>query len=1053
MSIQFPEKAFARVTILLINLCAFFYIVSNDTLFRVFLISSLITVFIIILRLIIKNGLNSLKNVSLPALSDAIKLSKTYLKMNRRFILVATLGLILAIGAISQTLFYGRSVQVQLMDEVLENPEYSYQPPMKISMNGYTYWEGEYADQKSAIIYPYNLNEFLGIQADVNQAILDTESDIIGDHTFACQLDILARSQSSTINESYIRYLYNYVLVGIPQEQFSSLELPIKRGTLPNLTHPVILVKSTYSNEYYYDYDSEEERMMAEIERDLEIALYSESFSLNSSYANNISISGIAKLDTKDISDKVSQKLGGIFYGGFGEKVLLCSLENLINIGNYFNQFIDDDPDDPDDPGGSYPPFFYIRFLSSIFFDTSKLDAFNVGKFTSQLKIIENKLIQSLIEYEGVYIASNIKEQLDEASGQLFFIKSMFLIMSIPALGISLFLVIFSFGLIGPRKENLVRIMKTRGMSSAQVLTILTMETLLSTVFALLIGIIAGYFLAFIILQTSSFMTFNEDVKTVYLILTDLKLIAIASVVLSFDFNLYNTMNLSKVNILTDSDPSETKEPKWQRYYIDILFIVIGLIGWFSSSYLATLGGAENGFIIILFLIAPVAPFAVSIGGILLVSRIFPYLIEFFSSLLWYTTGGLLAYASKALIRRKHTASRVMGLIAISLVFITVSAVMSSTIENNEDDRKLYEAGADMAIYEINISNQTLLNRLNNFTEITWTPLVKIWGYDNIASRRYEMIAINSSTYADVAYWRDDFSEKPLEELMNYCKNDSILINKKDMNLIDFEIGEKITLSREMYNDTTGTSEFLQTTVTIGETFDYWPNFLTSIEYEDLDSTQLNIVLDLQFYFDNNVSINGLSYSYYDALEEDSIVYLKIKEGVNRTLLKEQLMNTFNDTNIYIIDPFADRGYSFGADVIRRTVYSVLNANMIVAMTAAILSLSFFAFMVLAERGRELGLYKALGMVRKQLFLVFVTETLVILFMGLLIGNLLGQIVAQMFLALFAIGSPIPPLLTYIPFMQLFIINSILLVGALLAAAIPALIISHLETGKILRRE
>ena len=57
------------------------------------------------------------------------------------------------------------------------------------------------------------------------------------------------------------------------------------------------------------------------------------------------------------------------------------------------------------------------------------------------------------------------------------------------------------------------------------------------------------------------------------------------------------------------------------------------------------------------------------------------------------------------------------------------------------------------------------------------------------------------------------------------------------------------------------------------------------------------------------------------------------------------------------------------------------------------------------------------------------------------------------FLAYFAVNTPIPPLITYIPFKQLLVINSVLLGGALLAAAIPALIVSRLETGKILRRE
>ncbi len=208
-------------------------------------------------------------------------------------------------------------------------------------------------------------------------------------------------------------------------------------------------------------------------------------------------------------------------------------MENLANIGNYYNQFFDQE-------NGDRAPFFRVEAVTSIFFDTGKIDAFNVEPFVSKLKVIENKLVQSL-EYELVDINFPLLDQLEEISGQLFIIKSMFLILSIPALGISLFLVIFSFGLIGPRKEDLVRLMKTRGMSAVQVLVILSLETLISTGFALLIGIFSGYFLAFLILQTSSFMTFNEEVRTVYLFLTDLKIISIASVVLSFNFNLFHT--------------------------------------------------------------------------------------------------------------------------------------------------------------------------------------------------------------------------------------------------------------------------------------------------------------------------------------------------------------------------------------------------------------------------------------------------------------------------------------------------------------------------------
>ena len=292
--------------------------------------------------MIFKNGLKSLKSVSLQSFKDSFKLSLTYVRINRRFILVATIGLILAIGAISQTLFYSRSVEVQLVEDILDNPEYSYDPPMKIGMDFYVYWEGEYDYQSSISHYPFKLDDFLEIQTNVNQAISTVDTSIIDSQTFSCQFYIEARSQNYPINDTYDRYLHDFTLIGIPQEQFLSLGLPIERGTLPNSTHPIILVESTYPRDYTYDYyDDAEKEMVAEIESDLEIALYSSRIGeLNSSYAQNISISGISKLDTLAISDEVSQKLGGIFTVWSNRKVLLCSLENMVDICNYFNQFI-----------------------------------------------------------------------------------------------------------------------------------------------------------------------------------------------------------------------------------------------------------------------------------------------------------------------------------------------------------------------------------------------------------------------------------------------------------------------------------------------------------------------------------------------------------------------------------------------------------------------------------------------------------------------------------------------------------------------------------------
>ena len=112
-----------------------------------------------------------------------------------------------------------------------------------------------------------------------------------------------------------------------------------------------------------------------------------------------------------------------------------------------------------------------------------------------------------------------------------------------------------------------------------------------------------------------------------------------------------------------------------------------------------------------------------------------------------------------------------------------------------------------------------------------------------------------------------------------------------------------------------------------------------------------------------------------------------------------------------------------------------------------------FAFFIYIERGKEIGVERALGMTQFQTAQSFLVEAIVILVFGTVIGFITGAYFVSMFLQLIQLGQTIPPVVVTYPTTLLSQMVGGILIAAGIGTVIPAYLASRKDISRILKVE
>ena len=429
--------------------------------------------------------------------------------------------------------------------------------------------------------------------------------------------------------------------------------------------------------------------------------------------------------------------------------------------------------------GGIFP-----RMLSdyswSLFVDPSLIDVQNAGLAEFGLERMENQLRTRLRSFIPT---TELDVNLEDFSTRDLFGRIPLLIMVMMIVGIIFYFLVMVANVVVSRDLGEISLLGSRGADTVQVLTLYLWEAASIVAVALAVGpflamlatSVLGYTPAFSDLSGGSALPADLTVQAV--------LLGLAGAGIAFAALLLPTVQGLGQNVLQYKAASARPLAAsfFNRYYIDIFVsIIAGLLYWEltqrGSVVTTTLLGETS---VDQALLA--APALILLAVALLFLRFFPMVARAAS---WFAALFGKAWLALGMWQMGRNPLQYTGPILLLMLASSVAmfaANFGATVDRSYEDRALYATGG-----EFRVPGGDLRRRGDSVSYMEQNGDVE--GADRISpalrerasmalrlfnSRRFQLLAIEPSSFDETAWFRGDFSSQSLDELTNLLEPDT----------------------------------------------------------------------------------------------------------------------------------------------------------------------------------------------------------------------------------------------------------------------------------------
>jgi ABC-type lipoprotein release transport system permease subunit len=957
--------------------------------------------------------------------SDIFKVSFKYLNMNKIYVVATVIGLVLATVVASQAVLVSSSYQKQVFDDYIIN------------------------NNDRAL--EFRLDSFNNIE------ILEDWIDYFEG------IDEIIEENELTLNYTKTTMqLINEIILGEPEEYSDGLYQPTFRVQVLEYTEEIFNLYSSFpsfdsTNEYnpsgsllivpnYYAYN---ESLLVNNET-IDILTDSAYKQNTNDSFNTIPLHNVNYFTATDEDDEYFWESNNyILYANqfypFREYLFLnqSAIDQLMfDIWDILSEI---------EPGMENWFWFDVSAISSVYVELPEITSSNIDTLISKLSRLENDARDFSSTFERsnnlwIWTYSPLYHSLENYMFEVAGFNTIILLVTGPLIALALFLVYFSLTLVEQRKQRVIAILKVRGSSKDQLHTMMLSEALIAALIAVIVGMILSIPWTLLSLRASGILQFNNPAIPINIPANWFWRLPLIGIVFSLNLNISSISSLSSTTIDEGEVTEEKKTPFWQRMYLDLILVSISVIFWISIQFIP--GDLVFLKSILVIAIGPFTMIIFLIGIPLVTARYFSSIIGKISDILWKNFSGMVALATRNMRKNKFSASRLVSFLLLGMMLSYVSVIIPTTFIDWNAEDTAYSMGSEIYISGLDSSNATQLGFLDIPEIDAYSEIVKIsfqsGSYDRIGS--YNILGIDPTTFEDAAFWRDNYDDKSLSAILDKIDNNSSIgMQTQTMIAMGVEIDDYVSI--EVF----GSEKKFEFNITTN--YEFFPNLVRSLPYmEDNGGYFANryyglITLDMAKSMSNHTPGYKIG------------TYVNVKDSANATALAISLRESFSsnsDIEVRSVDEYTGH---LMEDPIVILLLSSLQGMTIITVIASIMAVSYFSFISLSERKREIGVFRALGMVRKQIFILLVAEGIVILSMGIFVGGIAGYAIVYIFFQflseLFGQGgnNGVPPLRIITPWAIVGIFTLIMFVLTLAAAAAPAQYTAKQQTGSILRAE
>lgn len=406
--------------------------------------------------------------------------------------------------------------------------------------------------------------------------------------------------------------------------------------------------------------------------------------------------------------------------------------------------------------------------------DPQSIDASDTANIRHTLEATNNELRSTV---DSFLLDTDLGPVLGSFESDLFFNQLPMFIVLILIVLVVLYYVVTLASLLVDAQRSEVALLRSRGATSRQILSVFVIEAGFVSVFAVIIGPL----LALIGVSTIGILPFYQDLNggealPVRLSASAYQLAAIGGV-LSMLALFIPAVRASRLGLLSDRR-ARARPPRLafvQRYYLDLggLGIVLFLFWQLTKqgSFVATDVFGEEG--VNNLVLAVPALFLVAAGVVLL--RVFPVLMDFTGRFISSRIGSRIFPPAVVLgiwqmARSPASHSRLSLLLILTAGLGVFAASFATTLERSATEQVLYDTGADLRVTSINSNpggpSYRVADRLAA-TEgvIATSPVYRESGSISFgtSNETFDILGVENESLSNVAWFREDFSNGTLE--------------------------------------------------------------------------------------------------------------------------------------------------------------------------------------------------------------------------------------------------------------------------------------------------
>jgi putative ABC transport system permease protein len=670
--------------------------------------------------------------------------------------------------------------------------------------------------------------------------------------------------------------------------------------------------------------------------------------------------------------------------------------------------------------------------------DGSQVGTEDVDRLIGGIGRIERQL-QNLLPNATTLVAPT--DVLNSYRNDVNSLSTLLLAFNVPTIGLVLAFVGLVGSLAANQRRNEFAVLRSRGGTAVQVVTIALLEFVLLGVIAFVLGTGLGLALTQGISRARSFMDFSGGMSLRIALSNDALRAGLVAVMLAILAQLLPIIATSRHTIISYklTQARSLQRPWWQRAWLDLILIAVTAYGLYTLNQQGSLiVQNESGDPFqnpLLFWLPAITIFSVS----LLFLRLLPLVMRLITWLLQQTDSVTLLQASRYLARTPHHYNTPLILLILTVSFSVFTASLARTLDFYLYDQEFYEVGADLNLYTPSTNAATAFSALgqtadNAETSFVFLPISEYETIEGVRSAarvgdyRSEaqigtddvnatFIGIDPYDFADTAYWRWDFSRARLGTLMNALSStpEGVLVPSSFLAAHGLRGGDLMRL------DVTLEGSQIELETQIVGVFDYFPTWFP-------DEDEPLIVGNLNYLF----AQAGSEFPYRVWLNTDGTLS---ERSLQTALIERQLFGSF----------WREPQSSIAVTLLRperQGLFGLLSVGFMAAAVLTVLGLLLYAVFSYRRRLVELGILRAVGLSARKMTALVGWELMLLIVSGVVLGTTLGIGVSRLFIPYLQIGTSstglIPPFVVeiawdavsqvYVLFVMLFVVALVSLV-------------------------